>query len=143
MTTRSKKGLAALGLLVTLAVIGASVDEDYAAERAAMQAAAEQRETAIEAAAERRQTLDAMRIYDLSPEFRRAEMFGATLHVTVSAEFNRGWLFVSCGDQREFVSNLFGEWKQINDAAHTVKLFNPGGGEIGSFSRIWGYHCGG
>ena len=143
MTTKRKKGLAIIGLLAVLAAIGASVDEDYAAERAAMQAAAEQRETALEAAAERRQTLDAMRIYELSPEFRQAEMFGATLHVTVSAEFNRGWSVYPCSSQREFVSELFAEWKEINDTAHTVKLLNPGGQEIGAFSRIWGYHCGG
>jgi len=50
-------------------------------------------------------------VYDLSPEFLRAESFGEALHVTISAEFNRGWLIESCDGQRAFVSNLFAEWK--------------------------------
>lgn len=102
------------------------------------------RKPAPEAAvAERRQrALGSLWVYDLSPEFLRAESFGETLHVTVSAEFNRGWLVYPCSSQREFVSDLFAEWKRRNASAHTVKLFNPGGGEIGKFSRLWGYHCG-
>lgn len=81
-------------------------------------------------------------IYDLSPEFLRAETFGETLHVTVSAEFNRGWSVYPCVAQRQFVSDLFVQWKQRNSLAHTVKLLNSGGGEIGGFSRLRGYHCG-
>ena len=72
-----------------------------------------------------------------------AEKFGETLHVTVTAEFNRGWSVFPCSTQREFVSAFYVAFKEKNPTAHTVTLLNPGGQEIGEFSKLWGYHCGG
>lgn len=38
---------------------------------------------------------------------------------------------------RKFVLDLFAEWRRCSTLANTVKLLNPGRGEIGNFSRLW------
>ena len=73
----------------------------------------------------------------------KAERFGETLHVTTTAEWSRGYYLGSpCSVQRDFVAVLFMQFKARHPDAHTVALLNPGGKEIGKFSRLWGYHCG-
>lgn len=73
----------------------------------------------------------------------RAERFGETLHVTTTAEWSRGYYLGSpCSVQRDFVAALFIQFKARHPDAHTAVLLNPGGKEIGKFSRLWGYHCG-
>ena len=83
-------------------------------------------------------------VYDIGPGWvMRAQAFGETLHVTVSSEWSRGWSVASCAVQRKFVWSFYTQWKERNPSAHTVKLLNPGGKEIGRYSELWGYHCGG
>lgn len=72
----------------------------------------------------------------------KAEQFGETLHVTMTAETSRGYIVSPCATQRDFVAALFLQFKERRSDAHTVALLNPGGKEIGKFSRLWGYHCG-
>ncbi len=73
----------------------------------------------------------------------KAERFGDTLHVTATAEWSRGYYLGSpCSDQRDFVAVLFMQFKARHPDAHTVALLNPGGKEIGKFSKLWGFHCG-
>ncbi|MCY4593899.1 MAG: hypothetical protein OXC19_03770 [Bryobacterales bacterium] len=71
----------------------------------------------------------------------KAEKFGETLHVTMTAETSRGYQVSPCDTLRDFVAVFYMQFKEREPTAHTVKLFNPGGQEIGKFSQLWGYHC--